>query len=214
MEDLTLLATNRSILGKKVRFLRRQDITPTHLFGHGLKSLALQCDTTKLQRIIAQARMTRLISLDIEDGQQPRTVFIREIQRDAITGQVLHVDFYQIKKTEKIKVDVPIVFAGEAPALKEKGRSLTHGVTSLSIECLPGELPPQIEVDLSHLEGVGQTIYVRDIVLSPAITLMTDPDQLVVKVSEARVVVEEVVEEAVAEEAVVAEEVAAEEAET
>jgi large subunit ribosomal protein L25 len=158
--------------------------------------------------------MTRLISLDIEDGQQPRTVFIREIQRDAITGQVLHVDFYQIKKTEKIKVDVPIVFAGEAPALKEKGRSLTHGVTSLSIECLPGELPPQIEVDLSHLEGVGQTIYVRDIVLSPAITLMTDPDQLVVKVSEARVVVEEVVEEAVAEEAVVAEEVAAEEAET
>ncbi len=213
MEDLTLLATNRSILGKKARFLRRQGITPTHLFGHGLKSLALQCDTANLQHIIAQAGMTRLISLDIEDGQQPRTVFIREIQKNELTGQLLHVDFYQIKKTEKIKVDIPIVLAGEAPALKEKGRSLTHGVTSLSIECLPGELPPQIEVNLSHLEEVGQSIYVRDITLSAAITVITDPDQLVVKVSEARVVVEEVVEEAVAEGAVVAEEAAAEEAE-
>lgn len=192
MEDLTLLATNRSILGKKARFLRRQGITPTHLFGHGLKSLALQCDTANLQHIIAQAGMTRLISLDIEDGQQPRTVFIREIQRDAITEQLLHVDFYQIKKTEKIKVDIPIVLAGEAPALKEKGRTLTHGVTSLSIECLPDKLPPQIEVDLSPLEEKEQAIYVRDITLSPDITLFTDPDQMLVKVSEVRV--EEVVE--------------------
>ena len=215
MEDLTLLATNRSILGKKARFLRRQGITPTHLFGHGLKSLVLQCDTANLQRIIAQAGMTRLISLDIEDVQQPRTVFIREIQKNKLTGQLLHVDFYQIKKTEKIKVDIPIVLAGEAPALKEKGRSLMHGVTSLSIECLPTELPPQIEVALSHLEEVGQSIYVRDITLSPAITVITGPDQLVVKVSEARVVVEEVVEEAVAEEEeVVAEKAAIEGAET
>ena len=199
MEDLTLPAINRSILGKKTRFLRRQGITPTHLFGHNLSSLALQCDTAKLQRIIARAGMTRLISLGIEGDKQPKTVFIREIQRDALTGQVLHVDFYQVRKTEKIKVDVPIVLVGEAPALKEKGRTLMHGVTSLSIECLPGELPPQIEVDLSHLEEVGQSIYVRDITLSPDITVITDPDQLVAKVSEVRVV-EEVVEEIVAEE--------------
>jgi len=201
MEDLTLPAINRSILGKKTRFLRRQGITPTHLFGHNLSSLALQCDTAKLQRIIAQAGMTRLISLGIEGDKQPKTVFIREIQRDALTDQLLHVDFYQVRKTEKIKVDVPIVLVGEAPAMKEKGRNLMHGVTSLSIECLPDKLPPQIEVDLSHLEEVGQTIYVRDIALSPDITVMTDPDQLVVKVSEVRVEVEEVVEEVVAEEA-------------
>ena len=203
MEDLTLQATNRSILGKKTRFLRRQSITPVHLFGHGLSSLALQCDTAKLQRIIAQAGMTRLISFEIEGDKRPRAVFIREIQRDELTGQPLHVDFYQVKKTEKIRVDVPIVLVGEAPAMKERGRSLTQGVTSLSIECLPDRLPPQIEVDLSHLEEVGQSIYVRDILISPDITVSTDPDQLVVKVSEARVEkVEEVVkEEAVTEEA-------------
>ncbi len=198
MDNLTLLTTNRSLLGKKTRFLRRQGITPTHLFGHNVSSLALQCDTAKLQRIIAQAGRTKPINLEIEGDKRPRTVFIREIQRDELTRQLLHIDFYQVKKTEKIKVDVPIVFVGEAPAMKTKGCNLTHGVTSLSIECLPGVVPPQIEVDLSRLERAEQAIYVRDIILSPDITVITEPDQLVVKVSEARVErVEEVVEEEV-----------------
>ena len=212
MEDLTLQTSKREILGKKTRFLRRQGITPAHLFGHGIESLALECDTAKLQQVVAQAGTTRLISLGIEGDKQPRSVFIREIQRDVCNDELLHVDFYQVRMKEKIRVDVPIVLFGEAPAMKEKGRILTHSLTSLSIESLPDNLPPQIEVDLSPLEELGQAIYIRDIAFSPDITVMTDPDQMVVKVSEARVVEEEVVaeEELVAEEAV--EEEAAEEA--
>ncbi len=205
MDNLNLQASKREILGKKTRFLRRQGVTPAHLFGHGIKSLALQCDTPKLQQIIAQAGTTRLISLGIEGDKQPRSVFIREIQRDVCNEELLHVDFYQIKRTEKIRVDVPIVLVGEAPAMKEKGRLLTHSLTSLSIESLPDNLPPQIEINLSPLEEIGQAIYVKDIAFSPDITVMTDPEQMVVKVSEARVVEEEVVaeeEELVAEEAV------------
>ncbi|MFQ5997335.1 MAG: 50S ribosomal protein L25 [Dehalococcoidales bacterium] len=195
-EELKLQATHREVVGKKTRFLRRQGITPAHLYGHNIKSLTLQCDTTELQHLIAQAGRTRLIDLEI-DGDKPKSVFVREIQRDEITQQLLHVDFYQVKKTEKITVEVPIVFVGEAPALKGKGRMIAHGVTSLSIECLPSNVPPQIEIDLSPLEELEQAIYVRDIVLDPDITVNTDPDQLVVKVSEAIVkeVVEEVVEE-------------------
>ena len=184
MEGLTIEASKRDILGKKTRFLRRQGITPAHLLGHGLESLTLQCDTARLQRIIARAGMTRLIALGIEGDKQPRSVFIKEIQRDVVSGELLHVDFYQVKKTEKIRVDVPIVLVGEAPALKGKGYTLTHSFTSLSIECLPDKLPPQVEVDLSPLEEVGQAIYVRDIALSPDITVHNDPDQMVVKVSE------------------------------
>ena len=198
MEELTLQVTKRDSFGKKTRFLRRQGITPVHLFGHNLESLSLQCDTAELKHIIAQTGTTRLLSLNIDADKQPRSVFIREIQKDTISGQLLHIDFYQVRKDEKIKADIPIVLVGEAPALKEKGRTLTHGVTSLSIECLPDKLPPQIEVDLSPLEEKEQAIYVRDITLSPDITLFTDPDQMLVKVSEVRVeeVVEEVVEEA------------------
>ena len=197
MKGLSLPVSKRNILGKKTRFLRRQGITPSHLFGHGLESIPLECDTARLQRIIAQAGTTRLIALELEGDNQLRNVFIHEIQRDVCNGALLHVDFYQVREKESIKADVPIVFVGEAPALKEKGRSLIHAITTLSVECLPDRLPPQIEVDLSPLEEAEQALYVNDIALSPDITVITDPDQMVVKVSE--VAVEEVAEEVEAE---------------
>jgi len=193
MTDLNIKASQRNLLGKKTRFMRREGTTPAHLFGHGIDSLSLQCDTAKLRRIIARAGMTRLISLDVEGHKEPRGVFIREIQREPCSGELLHVDFYQVKRTEKIRVDVPIILTGEAPAMKEKGRTLTHSLTSLSVESLPDKLPPQIEVDLSPLEEVEDAIFVRDIILSPDVTVITDPDQMVARVSEARVIEEEVI---------------------
>jgi len=195
VQGLALKVNKRDVLGKKTRFLRRQGVTPAHLFGHGLESLSLQCDTAELQHLIAQAGTTRLVSLKIGGEKQPESVLIREIQRDACTGALLHVGFYQVRMKEKIKTDIPIVLVGEAPAMKEKGRTLTHGVTKLSIECLPDKLPSHIEVDLISLEEVEQSIHVRDIILNPDITVVTDPDQMIAKVSEARVERVEEVEE-------------------
>jgi large subunit ribosomal protein L25 len=192
------------VLGKKNRFLRRQGITPTHLFGHSIESQALQCDTLQLNQVLAHAGTTRIISLKIDGEKQPKSVFVREIQRDVVSKQLLHIDFYQVKMGEKMEVDIPIVLVGEAPAMKGKGRMLTHGITSLSIECLPDKVPPQIEVDISMLEEVEQPINVKDIVLDPDITVNAEPEQLVVKVTE--VVVKE-------EEEIVAEEEEAAEAE-
>jgi len=192
MEELILTAENRNVLGKRNRFLRRQGVTPAHVFGHGIESLALQCDTTELKSIIAHAGETRLISLNIKGDNQPRNVFIREIQRDVISRQLLHIDFYQVKMGEKIEVEVPIVLVGEAPAMKGKGRMISHGITELSIECLPDKVPPQIEVDISILEEIEQAIQVKDIILDPDITVNIDPEQLVVKITEVMVVEEEV----------------------
>ena len=192
MEELILTAENRNVLGKRNRFLRRQGVTPAHVFGHGIESLALQCDTTELKSIIAHAGETRLISLNIKGDNQPKNVFIREIQRDVISRQLLHVDFYQVKMSEKMEVEVPIVLVGEAPAMKGKGRMISHGITELSIECLPDKVPPQIEVDISILEEIEQAIQVKDIILDPDITVNIDPEQLVVKITEVMVVEEEV----------------------
>lgn len=204
MEKLKLKAEKREILGKKTRFLRRQGVTPAHLFGHGLDSLALQCDTPTLQKTIARAGMTRLINLDVEGDKDLHSVFIREIQKEPRSGALLHVDFYQVKMTEKIKFDVPIVLTGEAPAMKEKGRTVAHSLTTLSVECLPDDLPPRIEVDISVLEEVEQSILVKDIALGPEVTVLDEPDQMVVKVSEVKGEVEAVpgAEEVVAAEAV------------
>ena len=191
MEELTLKAIKRDVLGKRTRFLRRQGITPTHLFGHNQKSLALQCDAIELKKILAHAGTTRIVKLKIDGERQSKSVFVREVQKDPLGKQLLHVDFYQVRMGEKMAVDVPITIVGDAPAMKGKGRMLSHGITSLSIECLPEKVPPQIEVDISMLEELEQAIHVKDIILDPDITVHADPEQLVVKVSEAFVEVEE-----------------------
>jgi len=199
MEQIELQATNREILGRKVRFLRRQGILPVHLFGHDVESLALQCDTAQFQRVLAQAGKTRLISLKLDKARRPRNVVVREIQRDPRTGELLHVDFYQVRMAEKMKVEVPIVLVGEAPALKSKENMLLHELNSLTIECLPDQIPANIEVDMSSLAEAEQAIRVKDVVLDKEVTILNDPEHLIVKIS-LRPRVEEVVEEVVAEE--------------
>ena len=203
MQELKIKATKRDVLGKKTRFLRRQGITPAHLFGHSLESQAIQCNSNELIKVLAHAGTTRLISLKVEGDKDARTVFVREIQRDALSRQLLHVDFFQVRKGEKMTMDVPIVLVGEAPAMKGKGRMISRGINVLSIECLPEKVPPQIEVDISVLLELEQSLHVKDIILDPDITVVNDPELLVVKVSEVIIKVEE--EKPVVEEAVVAE---------
>ena len=187
MKSLQLKANRREILGKKTRFLRRQGTTPTHLFGHKIESLSLECQTAELAHIVGQAGMTQLIDLSIDNDMQPKKVIIREIQRHSISRQLIHVDFFQIKLTEKMKADIPIVLVGEAPALKEKGRIISQSLTHLNVESLPDKLPPHIEIDLTPLTEMGQAIHVSDIVLDPAVTITTNPERMVVKIAEAAI---------------------------
>jgi large subunit ribosomal protein L25 len=191
MPELKINAARRDVLGKKNRFLRRQGVTPAHLFGHNLGSLALQCETAELRKVVASAGETRLIDLKIKGDHEPKKVFVREVQRDALGKMLLHVDFYQVRMTEKMTMDVPIVLVGEAPAMKGKGRILVRAITELSIECLPAKVPPQIEIDVSPLDDLDKAIHVKDIVLDPEITVHADPEQMVVKVSEVMVKAEE-----------------------
>lgn len=214
MERLELEVSKREITGKKVRFLRREGIIPVNLYGHGIDSTPLQVDAKLFRQMLAQAGKTDLISLKISDSKTPRNVLVREVQRHPLTGELLHVDFYQVKMTEKIKAEIPLVFVGEAPVLKNRNSSLLRLIDSLPIEALPDALPHSFEVDLSGLAETDQAIYVRDIHISDEVTLLGDPEQMVVKVAEARKVVEEVpVVEEVEEEVAVPEEATEAEAE-
>jgi len=198
MQELKIKATKREVLGKKSRFLRRQGITPAHLFGHSLESLPIQCETTELMKVISQAGTTRIINLKLDGDKEAKIVFLREIQKDAMGTELLHVDFFQVRKDEKMTMDVPIVLVGDAPAMKGKGRVMTHGLNLLSIECLPEKVPPQIEIDVTILKELTDTIHVKDIKLDKDIQIHNDPGQLVAKVSEIIVKVEEEVKPAAA----------------
>jgi large subunit ribosomal protein L25 len=203
MDKIELKVANREILGKKVKHLRRQGITPVHVFGHGIESLAVQCDTKELERVLGQAGQTRLINLKLAKEKKPRIVVVREFDRDWRRGQLVHVDFYQVRMEEKLRLEIPVVLIGEAPALKSKTNMLDHELGTLTVECLPAKIPNSFEVDISSLAELDQAIRVKDITLDKDITVLNNPDLVVAKISLRPVekVEEKVVEEAVAAEA-------------
>jgi large subunit ribosomal protein L25 len=183
MADKSFKISSRTVVGKKTRFLRHQGLTPAHLFGHNIDSLPVQCSTSELQHTIAKKGTTRLLDVTLSGEKEPRSVFIREIQRDALSGELIHVDFYQVNKNERIRVAVPVVLVGEAPASKLKNNIIEQLVNELEIESLPGELPPQIEVDITPLTDVNNSISIRDLKLKKGVIVLAAPELLLVKVS-------------------------------
>jgi len=180
MSNFELRAEPRSIVGKKVRFLRRQGMVPGNIYGHEA-STAIQLPARDLEHAIHRAGRTQLVSLAVE-GAQPTTVIVKGWQRHPYKGDLLHVDFYRVLMTETLRMDVPIRVVGEAPAVKLTGGSPFQPLSTLSIECLPGDIPESIEVDISGLEEVDASIYVRDLAGRSGVTILTDGDEMIVKI--------------------------------
>ena len=196
MDQIELEVSSREVLGKKVKLLRRKGITPVHLFGHGIESLTLQCNTSGLHRVLAKAGHTRLVNLKIDSGKESRTVIVRDIQREPRTDETLHVDFYQVKMEEQVRIEVPVVLIGEAPALRQKENTLVHELTTLTIECLPAQIPASVEINIGSLTERDQAIRVGDIALGKDITVVNDAEVVVVRISTRRMEKEEVAVEA------------------
>jgi large subunit ribosomal protein L25 len=204
MATFELKATKRHIEGKKVQGLRRQGITPAHLFGPDVESLAIQCDTPALRNILVDAGHTQLVSLKLGHEHHPRTVMIREVQIDNFKGGVLHVDFYQVNLAEVIRVNVPIFLIGESAAAKMKGNSLVQELNDLTVQCLPANIPSKIEVDVTPLVTADQLIRVKDLPAITDVTIINEPGVVVARIAVEVIEVEQ--PKAVAEEAEVTEE--------
>ncbi|MBM4467404.1 MAG: 50S ribosomal protein L25 [Chloroflexi bacterium] len=183
MEQIELQTQKREVLGKKVKNLRREGLIPAVLYGHDIESLPLQIEERELNRVLTQAGGHRLIALKIGRAKNPQMALAREVQWDVITSRPLHVDFYAVVMTEKITTAVPLTLVGEAPAADQAGVILLQGLDEIEIECLPGDLIEAIEVDLSALKEMDQAIYVKDLRVSPAVEILTDPEELVAKVA-------------------------------
>ncbi|MGA9351808.1 MAG: 50S ribosomal protein L25 [Anaerolineae bacterium] len=205
MAQIELNGQKRSVLGKKVKNLRREGLVPAVVYGHETAPVPLQVEERELNRVLAQAGGHRLIALKIGRSRTPQMALAREVQWDVITRRPLHVDFYAVVMTEKITTEVPLVFVGEAPAAVQAGAILLQGLDEVEIECLPGDLIEAIEVDVSELEEIDQTIYVKDLRVPPAVDILTDAEEIVAKVTWAAAEeVEEVVPVAPAEVEVIA----------
>lgn len=212
MDRIELSAEPRSVVGKKVRFLRRQGLVPGNVYGHAA-STAVQIPEREAELTIKRAGRTHLVALKM-DGSESTTVQVKNWQRHPYRGTLLHVDFYRVSMTEKLRVDLPLRLTGEAPGIRATGGTLFQSASTVQIECLPADLPEAIEVDISGLVDLDSVIHVSDLAIPDSVTLLTDGAEIVARILPPAVE-EEPEEAAVAEgEAEAAEQPAAESAES
>ena len=182
MEQSELTVQRRRVRGKQVRRLRREGLVPAVIYSHGVGSLPIQVDQHELRRTLTQVGLSRLITLRVDDGEAPRVALVREVQRDILTGNILHVDFLQVQMAEKLRTTVSLHLIGESPAVAQQGGMLLQGANEVEIECLPGNLIDAIEVDLSRLTELEQELTVADLAVPAHVEVLTAPQEMVVRV--------------------------------
>jgi len=187
-------AETRAVFGKKVRFLRREGLTPANIYGHG-ESAAIQLKTREIEHVLSHVPRMSLLSVNVQGGK-PATVMVKAVTRKPTTGELYHVDFFQVSMTEKLRADIPITLVGEAPAVQMQNATILQALDSLHVDSLPGDLPPQIQVDISRLAEIDDAIYVRDLELPHGVAALVNEDELVVKALAPTVEEEEVPAEA------------------
>jgi large subunit ribosomal protein L25 len=202
-EQVELTAEKRAALGKQVRHLRRQGWVPSVMYGHGFDPVPLQFEARVLRKVLSEVGGSQLISIKIKGRKQPQMALVRDVQRDVIKGTLLHVDFYRVDMAERLTTEIPLAMVGTSPVVEAREGILLQGLSSIEVECLPGDLVDAIEVDLSDLAEVGQALHVRDLAIPAAIDVLTNVDEMIVRVAPLE---EELIEE-IEEEALIPEEV-------
>ncbi len=186
----TLEAQPREVLGKKVRFLRRQGLTPANLFGWHEESQSLQLPTPSLEKALAEGGRHSLISLRLQGEDTPRIVLLRGMLRHPLTREILHVDLYHVSPDRVLHTTVPLHTEGVAPAAGLRDVVVSQELHDLPIACLPADLPSVITVDLSPLTQEGQSIHVKELKMPHGVTTTLDPETVVVRAAYIRVRVE------------------------
>jgi large subunit ribosomal protein L25 len=181
-ENYVLEAQPRTVTGKKVGRLRRSGLVPVIVYGPKTEPINLQIEYRPLQIALMKAGGTNLIEIRYDGGSE--VVLAREVQRDVLRSDILHVDFFAVDLKAQIRIDVPIHFVNESPAVQARKGILITGPTMLTIETLPSHLLSQIEVDLSNLNEIGDAVHVRDLKLDADITIINDPDEMIARISQ------------------------------
>jgi large subunit ribosomal protein L25 len=180
---LVLRVTQREKKAKRSE--KDKETIPAVLYGKGTENVLVSVKDRDFQDIFSQVGESAIFKLSLE-GQDERNVIIKEVQRDILSGKPIHADFYQVRMDEEIEAMVEVEFVGEAPAVKELGGVLVKNVDEIEVECLPGDLPPKIMVDVSELKTFDDHIYVKDLKVSDRVELLVDPETVVAMVSPPR----------------------------
>ncbi len=182
MEKIALTAQVRERAGKGVaRGLRRNQMVPAVLYSHG-KSTPISVGDKEVTKVLnTEGGEHALINLKLEGSKESaRLALIKDYQLDPVSGKLIHVDLMEVAMNEKVKIEVAVHITGSSIGVKEGG-IFQYGLRNLEIECLPGQIPDSVDVDITALK-INESIHVRDIKLADGIRILTDQDATVATV--------------------------------
>ena len=133
MEGLAIATDKREITGKKVATLRQSGITPIHLYGNGIESQSLQCDTATVNKVVLQAGTNIPVTVTVAGNPEENVCFVREVQYHPVTDRLIHVDFMKVDVTRSVRAEVPIIISGLSPAVRNMGGTLLQPLSLIHI---------------------------------------------------------------------------------
>lgn len=185
MTKINLKSKTRDIVGKGIKRMRKEGLIPAVIYGHKVASQSLWVNFKEFGKVYKEAGESTIVELDIDEKKKVN-VLIHDIQKNPITDNISHIDFFQIRMDEKIETEIPLEFTGEAPAVKELGGVLIKTTDAISIKCLPADLPKNIEVDISVLKTFDDNISIADLKISDKVQVLVDLKTIVASVAPPR----------------------------
>lgn len=182
MKSVSLQASKRDVFGKKNVFIREKGLVPAVVYGSGSESRSITVPLGLFEKAYKQAGASTLVDLIIDEGAPVKTL-IHEVQYDPVSDHVVHVDFFEVKMTEKLTATVPLKFTGEPKAVKELGGTLVKNMDEVEIHCLPGDLLSEIEVDLTKLKTFDDTITLADLPIPKEVELLGQMETIIATVT-------------------------------
>jgi large subunit ribosomal protein L25 len=179
-------AEPREVVGKKVSALRRQGLLPAVVYGHGKASQPIQLEARAFQELMRQTTRNSLVDLKIGSGRAT-PVLLQGIHEHPVRRHPIHVDFFVVKMTEGLTVDVPVNYVGTSHAVDKLGGTLLHIREHVSIRALPADLPHALDLDVSGLADFDAVLHVSDLIVPAEVTVLTDPDEPLARVQAPRV---------------------------
>lgn len=181
MERPKIQAKKRTILGRKVKKLRREGLLPANLYGNKVKSQALEIPIKEFQKVYDQVGESSLVDLMVDGEAKP--TLIHNVQLHPVTDEPLHADFHQVSLTEKTTATVPIELIGESPAVEAKIGILIQPISEIEVEALPQDLPERLTVDISKLAQVDDAMTVAEINIDKTkVEIKANLEEVVVKI--------------------------------
>lgn len=179
---LELKSEKREVSREKTKEIREKGMIPAELYGHGKENEHLSVLKKDFENVFKEAGENTVVYLNVNGEETP--VLIYGIDKDAISGEFKNIDFYRIKMDEKVTAEIPFIFKGESSAVQNLGGILVTVLHEVEVEALPADLPHSIEIDITALDEIGKSVFIKDIKLPKGVEVKEDAEAVIVTVKE------------------------------